>query len=89
MKLLFDFYLKDSKLVKSKNKVLIMLGCHKIRRTIKFSSCTKNGVFFSAASCKKKHHFGSTYFVSALVFPKKQKFDDTLNSNLAFKLPDA
>ena len=26
-----------------------------------FSSCTENGVFFSAASCKKRHNFWCSY----------------------------
>ena len=33
-------------------------SCHKIKRTENFSICTKNGGFFSAASCKKDTIFG-------------------------------
>jgi hypothetical protein len=46
---------------------------HKIRSAEIFSSCTENGVFFSAAICKKNTIFGAarkifdpSYFVTAL-----------------------
>ena len=50
-----------------------MQSHHKIGRTKKFSSCTKNGVFFSAASCKKKtarKNFSPSYIMTAVVMTK-------------------
>ena len=49
---------------------------HKTRRVKKFSSCTNNGIFFSATSCKEKDtifgatrkNFSPSYLVTALIY---------------------
>ena len=49
------------------NRRQSMSSRHKIRRAEIFSSCTKNGVFFSAASCKKETIFGAARIFFALL----------------------